>query len=110
MSIAASTYPPMMPTRPCSFCLCLQGGSVFADFDTDESEIVSLRRISFDGFGCCSVDGQTTKMSSDDSRILLSAIASGQLETAPVDAALRRYFAENSNVIWDDALTEHELL
>jgi hypothetical protein len=25
-------YPPMVPTRPCLFCLSLQGGSVFADF------------------------------------------------------------------------------
>jgi len=110
MSLAASTYPAMMPTRPCSFCLCLQGGSVFADFDIDETKIVSLRRISFDGFGCCSLDGQTTKMSQGDSRLLLSAIASGQLETALVEAALRRYFAANSNVIWEDALAEHELL
>ena len=49
-------------------------------------------------------------MSQGDSRLLLSAIASGQLETALVEAALRRYFAANSNVIWEDALAEHELL
>jgi hypothetical protein len=110
MSIAVSTYPAMMPTRPCSFCLCLQGGSVFADFDTDDSEIVSLRRISFDGFGCCSVDGKTTRMTQDDSMLLLGAVASGQLETPSVDNALRRYFRANSGVIWDDALVEHELI
>jgi hypothetical protein len=109
MSIAVETVP-VMPTRPCSFCLCLQGGSVFADFDTDDSEIISLRRISFDGFGCCSVEGKTTSMSPDDSRLMLSAIAGGQLETPPVDDALRRYFRANSAVIWDDALAEHELL
>ena len=110
MNLAVSVYPAMMATRPCSFCLCLQGGSVFADFDTDESEIVSLCRISFDGFGCCNVEGQTTRMSPDDSRLLLGAIASGQLETAQVESALRRYFAKNSNVIWPDALNEHELI
>ena len=110
MSLGVTTYPVMMPTRPCSFCLRLQGGSVFADFATDDSEIVSLRRISFDGFGCCSVEGQTTRMSPIDSRILLDAVASGQVETASVNDTLRRCFRANSNVIWADALAEHELL
>src|SRR5579871_6352723 len=35
MSITVQLYP-VMPSRPCSFCLSLQGGSVFADFDKDD--------------------------------------------------------------------------
>ena len=35
MRINAETYPPMLPTRPCRFCLSLQHDSVFADFDVD---------------------------------------------------------------------------
>jgi hypothetical protein len=100
----------VMPTRPCSFCLSLQGGSVFADFDADDSDIVALRRISFDGFGCCRVEGLTSKMSCDDSRVLLDAVALDQLETSNVEDVLRRYFRDNTNVIWDDALVRHELL
>jgi len=83
MSIAVETYP-VMPTRPCSFCLCLQGGSVFADFDTDDVSIISLRRISFDGYGSCEVES-TTRMSSADSRLLLDAIARGELESVQVE-------------------------
>src|SRR4051794_32875400 len=109
MSVAVETYP-VMPTRPCSFCLCLQGGSVFADFDTDDAHIVSLRRISFDGYGCCSVGDSITKMSLADSRLLLDAIACGELATVEVEGVLRRYFRENKDVIWSDALAEHDLL
>jgi hypothetical protein len=109
MSLTVEIYP-VMPTRPCSFCLCLQGGSVFADFDTDGSDSVSLHRISFDGFGCCRVDGLATKMNHADSKLLLDSVASGRIETAEVEDALLRYFRDNSNVIWDDALSHHELL
>lgn len=109
MSIAIETVP-TMPTRPCSFCLCLQGGSVFADFDRNDANIVSLRRISFDGYGCCEVGDSIAAMSSDDSRLLLDAIAHGELGSVRVEETLRRYFRENSDVIWSDALAEHDLL
>jgi|688.fasta_scaffold10009_2 hypothetical protein len=102
--------PPMLPTRPCSFCLSLQGGSVFADFDTDDANIVSLRRISYDGYGCCEPKEHLTKMNSVDSRLLLDAIARGELRNMQVEEILRRYFRENTNVIWSDALKEHDLL
>ena len=108
MSIAVETFP-VMPTRPCSFCLCLQGGSVFADFDTDDADIISLRRISFDGYGCCEVES-ITRMSSGDSRLLLDAIARGELGSVQVEEVLRRYFRQNKDVIWSDALAEHDLL
>lgn len=101
---------PVSPTRPCSFCLCLQGGSVFADFDTDDADIISLRRISFDGFGCCQTGDSITRMSSSDSRLLLDAIARVELGSVQVEETLRRYFRENKDVIWNDALTEHDLL
>jgi hypothetical protein len=45
-------YPPMLPTRPCRFCLSLQGASVFADFDVDADGRVFAVRVSFDGYGC----------------------------------------------------------
>ena len=109
MSIAVQIFP-VMPTRPCSFCLCLQGGSVFADFETNDADIISLLRISFDGFGCCKAGETITKMSSRDSRVLLDAIARGELGSVQVEETLRRYFRENKDVIWSDALAEHDLL
>src|SRR6188508_2868325 len=109
MSIAVQTYP-VIPNRPCSFCLCLQGGSVFVDFDTDDDDLTSLRRISFDGYGCCDVGQSITKMSSADSRVLLDAIARGELGSVEVEGVLQRYFRENKDLIGSEALAEHDLL
>ncbi len=102
--------PPMLPTRPCSFCLSLQGGSVFADFDTDDANIVSLRRISYDGYGCCEPKEPLAKMNSDDAHMLLDAIARGEVGDTQVEETLRRYFRKNKELIWSDALAEHDLI
>jgi len=109
MRMKIETFP-VMPTCPCSFCLQLQGGSVFADFDKDEAGLIFLRRISFDGFGCCRAAESITKMSPGDSQLLLNAISRGGVESVQVEETLRRYFQENKNLIWGDALAEHELL
>ena len=109
MSMDVEIFPPMA-TRPCSFCLSFREGSVFADFDRDGTDIVSLRRISFDGYGCCEVGESITRMSPGDSRLLLDAIARSELGSVHVEETLRRYFRENKDVIWSDALVEHDLL
>jgi len=90
----------------------LQGGSVFADFDTDDDDRVFLRGISFDGFGYYGVGQSTTKMNAADSRFLLNAVAYGKLEkeAVEVEAVLRRYFRTNTHVIRKDALSRHDLL
>ena len=107
MPLAVQVFP-TTPTRPCRFCLSLQDGSVFADFDVDEEGRVFLRRISFDGYGCC--DGEFKKMSTDDSRRLMASVDRGAVESPEIKELLRAYFDKNSDVIWSDALTSHDLL
>ena len=107
MPISVQVYP-TMPTRPCRFCLSLQDDSVFADFDVDPEGRAFLRRISFDGYGCCK--GDFTKMSFEESRVLIEAAESGALEDPKIDALLRGYFGKNVGTIWSDALASHELL
>ena len=109
MSILVQTYP-VMPTRPCRFCLCLQDGSIYADFDTDDADIIFLRRISFDGYGGCKVEESIRKMSSAASRLLLDAIARDELDNLEVEKVLREYFRENKDVIWSEALEAYDLL
>ena len=109
MKIAVTTHP-VMDTRPCSFCLCLQEGSVFADFDLDTSGNVFLRRISYDGYGCCTLKDFVGKMTAADSRMLKDAVARDDFEATGVDDVLLRYFQENKDLLWSDALEEHGLL
>lgn len=105
-------YSPMEPTRPCRFCLCLQGGSVFADFDVDPDGRVFAVRVSFDGYGCC--DSPTVgRMSMHDSEALLAMVQRGSIDETDARAAtkiLRAYFQQNRDALWSDALVEHRLL
>ena len=109
MGISVEIYP-VMPSRPCSFCLSLQGGGVFADFDIDAEGVVLLSRISFDGYGCCELGASVAKMSPCDSRFILDAIALGSVESIQIDKVLRSLFHDNMDVIWAEALEAHGLL
>lgn len=108
MPIEIRIFPPM-PTRPCRYCLSLQGDSVFADFDINDSSNVYLRRISFDGYGCCRVD-EVRPMSDEDSHSFVRWIESDDVENDGIRETLSKYFNENKDVIWPDALADHELL
>ena len=107
MPISIDVYP-KMDSRPCRFCLCLQEGSVFADFDVDEEGHAFLLRIFFDGYGCCS--GEFKKMALAESRVLIESVERGAIQDPKIEVVLRTYFEENADVIWSDALATHELL
>jgi hypothetical protein len=49
-------------------------------------------------------------MSSADSRLLLDAIARGEIESVQVEEVLRRYFRASKDAVWSDALAQHDLL
>ena len=99
-------------TRPCDFSLYMetQHGAVFADFDVDLDQFVSLRRISFDGYGCCRTEGKCSKMPSEESTFLLKAIRENDLNNQAVSDVLCRYFSQNNSIIWSDALHDHGLV
>jgi hypothetical protein len=49
-------------------------------------------------------------MNRADSRTLLDAVRSNAVEDLRIAAVLRTYFHENSEVLWNDALTSQGLL
>ena len=112
MSIEVSIHRWQTDTRPCDFSLYLETvrGAVFADFDSHGGTCVTLRRVSFDGYGCCRTENGCSKMNSDDSIVLVEAIREDDVNNDIVRGILLRYFAENSDTIWRDALEDHQLL
>lgn len=97
-----------MPSRPCVFGLALQDDSVFADFDLDAQRCVVLVRMSFDGFGCCRLEGRGRAMNADDSARLLELVNANKPQQAgPLLAA---YFSELRDLVWEDALRAHQLI
>ena len=97
-------------TRSCSFCLSLQGGSVFADFDIDPGGCVYLVRISFDGYGCCVPDGDIPRLTAQESRTLLNLLDLDEVDVDQMREILRLFFDRSKGVLWADALAEHGLL
>lgn len=112
MSFEIHPYTWKTGTRPCSFTLALDGGSVFADFDVSSDGLISLLRISFDGYGAWRpVEGQrTTTIDLGDAAVLQGARHEGSLNSEEVRTLLRRYFRANSDPIWSDALEQYGLL
>lgn len=101
---------PIMPSRPCRLCFGLQNDSVFADFDADGDNQLFLRRISFDGYGCCHAPDDIGRMSADDSRTLLDFTAAHEEADPKIEAILQRHFRENAAYLWADALKKHRLI
>lgn len=110
MPLEISRYVWTTGTRPCYFCLCLQGGSVFADFNLDSDGRAYLVRISFDGYGCCDTEGKVTRLSLDESQTLIKQFVADDVNRDEVREILHRYFDQNKNVIWRHALEEYALL
>src|SRR4051812_26892164 len=101
---------PPMSSRPSRFSLGLQDDSVFADFDVDSDGHVFLRRISFDGYGCCTAPDTIRRMPMNESRMLLESVDREAVGDPHIEVILRTYFRENADVLWEDALSENELL
>jgi hypothetical protein len=99
-------------TRSCTFTLALDDYSVFADFDVDPDGLISLLRVSFDGYGAWRpAEGQsTTTMDLRDAAVLQHARNQGTLNSDEVRALLQRYFHANRATIWSDALEQYGLL
>lgn len=101
-----------MPSRPCQYCLCLQNGAVFADFDLDTDGCIYLVRISFDGYGCCHLDRWSgiTRMDAETSRRLIKSIKKNRFNACQAAEILSQYFNDNKAVLWADALEQHNLV
>mmetsp|Transcript_22671 Transcript_22671/g.33135 ORF Transcript_22671/g.33135 Transcript_22671/m.33135 type:complete len:112 (+) Transcript_22671:40-375(+) len=95
--------------RDCFLQLCLQRGAVYIDFDETESyegKTLSMVRMSFDGYGCCTAKGNP--MPKADADALKRAIP--EEDIAEASAIIERYIRANRHLLWEDALVEHGLL
>src|SRR5262249_7532486 len=100
MLVEISKYVWTTSTRPWTFCLCLQGGRVFADFNIDSDGRVCLVRISFDGYGCCATEGKVARMPFDESHTLVNLVNTEDVNRDEIREILYRYFDQNQYVMW----------
>lgn len=57
----------MPSTRPADYHLGYLDGCVYIDFNNYNNETVYLKRISFDGYGCCELGNNSIPLSIEDS-------------------------------------------
>ena len=111
MNIQIRSFLPM-PTRPCRYCFALQDDSVFADFNVDENGCLYLVRISYDGYGCCTLDPKIEigRIDKEKSESLIMQIEANDFESLEAAKIIKEYFRKNKKLLWEDALKDHDLI
>lgn len=100
----------MPPSRPAAYYLGCLDSSVFIDFNLKKDQSVYLRRISFDGYGCCNLPPEVAPMSKGDSTLFMEAMKQKELDQDLITPLVLRTLTINKNLIWEDALKKYELL
>ena len=99
----------MPDTRPADYYLGCLEGSVFMDFDDYEGELIRLKRISFDGYGCCDLIDQAIPMNVIDSRNFKEMLEGQLLDQSRLAMIVKKTILNNRKLIWEEALTEYGL-
>ncbi|MDH7462157.1 hypothetical protein QEG73_12740 [Chitinophagaceae bacterium 26-R-25] len=71
----------MIPeNRKADFYLGCLGGSVFIDFNKSDDKLISLCRISFDGYGCCEIADTANSLNFEMSQKFIEEIEKDKLD------------------------------
>ena len=98
---------PIAKTRPCDFVLSTDD-CIFADF-AKQGTTVKLLRISFDGYGCCDCANVNVMDKKDAKELLAWVNAASISDQDRCRQIVARYYTQNKDVIWEDALKQYEL-
>jgi hypothetical protein len=72
----------MPDTRKADFYLGCLDGSVFLDFNKSNDKLISLCRISFDGYGCCNISDTANSLNFEMSQKFIEEIEKDELDQA----------------------------
>eukprot|EP01117_Protostelium_nocturnum_P001709 TRINITY_DN12108_c0_g1_i1.p1 TRINITY_DN12108_c0_g1~~TRINITY_DN12108_c0_g1_i1.p1 ORF type:complete len:116 (+),score=33.54 TRINITY_DN12108_c0_g1_i1:167-514(+) len=100
----------MPPSRPADYYLCALGGCVFIDFDRQEKDLIVLKRMSFDGYGCCTLPKETIPLNKEDSMFFKECFRTKTLDQNRLAKIIKQTAKDNKEFLWEDALKEYKLL
>ncbi len=100
----------MPESRKADFYLGCLGGSVFIDFNKSNENLISLCRISFDGYGCCNIKDNINHLNFDLSERFLKEIKKEILNQEILTPIVKEIIKINKDYIWEDALEEYGLI
>jgi hypothetical protein len=99
----------MPDSRPANYHLGYMDGCIFFDFDNVESDKICLKRISFDGYGCCTLTEGAIPLDKEDSRIFKDIVNDEIKDQITLRTIVTKTIKENKNLIWTDALEYYNL-
>ena len=100
----------MPESRKADFYLGCLNGSVFLDFNSSTENLIYLRRISFDGYGCCNIDNNVSYLDYKLSKDFIEEISKDNLNQEKITKIVLELIRLNKDNIWTDALEEYELI
>jgi hypothetical protein len=100
----------MPATRKADYHLGCLDGSVFIDLNLSEDNRIYLRRISFDGYGCCNLDDVVNSLSYEDSLRFIEEFKKENLDDRVMTSLVKELIKINKDHIWTDAIEEYGLI
>ena len=111
MNTEFNFFKTLMPTtRKADIYLGCLDGSVFIDFNITNDNLISLVRISFDGYGCCTLGDTARSLNVMDSQEFLNELEEDILNQETIGRFVKKILQMNKGLIWEDALEEYGLL
>ena len=111
MKQAFDFFKTVMPnSRKADFYLGCLDGCVFIDFNITSDKLISLRRISFDGYGCCNLPGNPNLLNLEKSKRFIEELTKVELDQENLTLLVREIIKINKEFIWTDALDEYKLI
>lgn len=100
----------MPDSRKADFYLGCLDGSVFLDFNITIDQRINLCRISFDGYGCCTIDDNVKSLNNQLSKEFINEIEKDNLDQVKIAKFVLELIQLNKDNIWTDALEEYNLI
>jgi len=97
-------------SREADFYLGCLGGSVFMDFNQTSDNLISLCRISFDGYGCCNLTENSKSLNFEKSKEFKQELSKDTIDQEKITLLVKELLFINQDNIWPDALEKYNLL
>lgn len=100
----------MPDSRPANIYLGCLGSSVYIDFDFKNNGCLCLKRISFDGYGCCDLGKEAIPLSLERTTRFMDLYKSSAVNAADFIDIVVGTVVDNKELIWQDALKEYRFI
>ncbi|NOU59599.1 hypothetical protein [Marinifilum caeruleilacunae] len=100
----------MPETRKADYYLGCLDSCVFLDFNVSTDNRISLARISFDGYGCCTLDEKAEFLDRKESSLFIEEMNKENLNQETISTLVKKVIRINKEHIWNDAIEEYGLI